>query len=644
VQSFTDKTGAPGKLGCIPMTGSIDFTTPANMPKGLATSFEVLQQNLSIPNASAITYTWSAPNFNPNSGTGILYAPAAPANTGTYEVVLTASSTGYCDLETSKTVTVIDCISSAIYDLKVSATAYCTGSSVTFALSNTTLGRTYRLYKGSEAVMNALPGTGGAATFTGAFAGAGTYTAQVTAEGGNCPAVMAGTHTVSENPLPDTPTITASASTVCQGTNVVLMVSSPVAEATYTWSVNPESPAGTASGTDNGTYTVSGATTGTKSASAYASLASSGITCQSVNAATVTAVVATMPTAATVTRVSAATVCQNTNVVFRVSGTAGSTFTWLGTTGTPSGTGSGTLTVSGAATGTKSVSAYARLTSSGTTCQSANAATVTAVVNLQPTITRRSGNASQTVNQGTAITPIIYSTTYSAVISRTGGSFPTNVSGAPSGTPSGTSFTISGTPSVTGTFGYSLTASNGCASTASSGTITVNAAAPQYAASTKTWTVGTQTWSDVIKIPTCNKASYSAGSTTADCRNNGSYGYLYSWTYVQNNASTLCPSPWSVPTSADFCTLDKALFGTSTCASRSTATGYTTYNGSKWGGSFGGNVEGHGILQYQGSDGDYWSRSSASGENAYHLYYHAKLVTPQHADHRGYGFQVRCVK
>jgi hypothetical protein len=65
------------------MSGTIDFSIPTNVPKGLATSFAVLQQNLSIPNAAAVTYTWSAPNFNPSSGTGIIYAPTAPAATVT---------------------------------------------------------------------------------------------------------------------------------------------------------------------------------------------------------------------------------------------------------------------------------------------------------------------------------------------------------------------------------------------------------------------------------------------------------------------------------------------------------------------------------------------------------------------------------
>jgi uncharacterized protein (TIGR02145 family) len=118
----------------------------------------------------------------------------------------------------------LGCIPSTAYNLVTSATAYCAGSTVTFALSNTTLGRTYRLYKDGNAVMNALPGTNGAATFTGTFAGAGTYTAQVVAEGGNCPAVMTGSPTIAEIPLPDNPVVFG-ASCACAGT-VTLSASS----------------------------------------------------------------------------------------------------------------------------------------------------------------------------------------------------------------------------------------------------------------------------------------------------------------------------------------------------------------------------------------------------------------------------------
>jgi hypothetical protein len=93
------------------------------------------------------------------------------------------------------------CRTPDVYELRASAASFCAGSSVTFALSNTTAGKTYRLFRGSNTV-STLSATGGAATFTGAFAGAGVYTAQVDAEGEYCPAAMSGTRAVVEKPVP----------------------------------------------------------------------------------------------------------------------------------------------------------------------------------------------------------------------------------------------------------------------------------------------------------------------------------------------------------------------------------------------------------------------------------------------------------
>jgi hypothetical protein len=82
--------------------------------------------------------------------------------------------------------------------------------------------------------------------------------------------------------------------------------------------------------------------------------------------------------------------------------------------------------------------------------------------------------------------------------------------------------------------------------------------APPHAASDKVWVIGTQEWSDFIQIPACNKDNYDVGSfevPRADCRsvlNDGKTYYHYTWPYVNRNASTLCPSPWRVPTESDF--------------------------------------------------------------------------------------------
>jgi hypothetical protein len=177
-------------------------------------------------------------------------------------------------------------------------------------------------------------------------------------------------------------------------------------------------------------------------------------------------------------------------------------------------------------------------------------------VHAVPTITHvsNSGDASQTVNQGTAISAISYTASASATFTQTGSTFPSGLTVSNSGS----SYTIYGTPVATGTFGYSLTASaNGCTSAAAEGTITVNAA---VWASTQTWVFGSQTWSDrvVATPPSCTQVTR---LSTVEPRTPRyvvtSNHYYYSWFCVNSAASELCPSSssWRVPTKHDVETL-----------------------------------------------------------------------------------------
>jgi hypothetical protein len=83
---------------------------------------------------------------------------------------------------------------------------------------------------------------------------------------------------------------------------------------------------------------------------------------------------------------------------------------------------------------------------------------------------------------------------------------------------------------------------------------------PPYAASTKTWTFGDQTWSDAIQFPTCNKPNSKMDNFVPYCRSETQgtkTRYYYNWSYVVHVATELCPSSWRVPTVQDF----KQLFG-----------------------------------------------------------------------------------
>jgi uncharacterized protein (TIGR02145 family) len=254
--SFTDKTGAPGKLGCIPMTGNIDFTVSAIISKGFAASFEATTSNFMAPDVVVLIYTWSAPEFSPDTHSGAIYTPIAPAIPGTYPVMLTVSSEGYCDLTASKDVKVIDCIPSTVYGLEVSASSYCEGSAgVTFALSGTDSGNSYQLYRDDTAVGATLEGKGSPATFSGFFE-AGTYTARTVSGGAFCPAEMNGSLPVVSNPNPTITLSSGSASQTLKQGAAIDVIKYTTTNATSA-SIS-ELPSGVTGSWDSNTYTISG--------------------------------------------------------------------------------------------------------------------------------------------------------------------------------------------------------------------------------------------------------------------------------------------------------------------------------------------------------------------------------------------------
>jgi uncharacterized protein (TIGR02145 family) len=189
---------------------------------------------------------------------------------------------------------------------------------------------------------------------------------------------------------------------------------------------------------------------------------------------------------------------------------------------------------------------------------------------------------------------------------------------------------------------------------------------PPHAASTNTWVIEgngiSQTWSDHINVPACDKTDFDGGffndidendyevgysdiqyggNPKADCRNNPGYYYLYSWWYVSKNAATLCPSPWRVPTADDFLALYKALGGTDDW-SKDEALIEKYIN--SWGGVYGGIAKDTSLI-YTGSIAQYWSSTggcclawwmSVNKNNG--------VICSAAASAVFYGYQVRCVK
>jgi hypothetical protein len=562
-------------------------------------------------------------------------------NTGSPATVTRAEAAGTYTLErtllsftdASKVPGTFLCALPNVQTLTASASGYCEGlPGVKLALSGTQSGVTYQLYKNNSSLNGVtMTGTGSPATFTGDF-GQGAYYAQSVA-GAFCAIAMSGTHTVTEIATPATPVIAVTSSgTVCQNGALTFYVASPVTGATYTWSASAGSQ-------NSSSYTVTTSQAGAKTATVYARVAAGGVTCQSPNAATKTANVQATPAQPVITA-SAATVCQNEALTFYVaSPVAGATYTWSASAGSQNGS---SYTVTTSQAGAKTATVYARVTAGGVTCQSANAATKTAIVantpdkpatpthngpkcagtaitftavkpanatgldwagsvtgsgtettkttatsagsysaqvrayitsgttcysgwsgatwsviNPNPTITRTGGNASQTVTINTVISPITYTATHATGISCNGcAAFPTALTGSAHGQ----SYTISGVPSATGTFAYTVTAShtNGCSSVPTPGTLTVRdipaAYWPTHAMSPATYVVDDVSLSDFIYYePTVDECTFNPDCQASDVNSaqwsvvelDGSSYTLYSYTCAENLYHKLCDNGWN---------------------------------------------------------------------------------------------------
>jgi hypothetical protein len=198
---------------------------------------------------------------------------------------------------------------------------------------------------------------------------------------------------------------------------------------------------------------------------------------------------------------------------------------------------------------------------------------------------------------------------------------------------SSNTLTISGSSTVTGAKVYTITASNDCGSNSASGTITVSAANTITGSCTPECVIAGLTWSAPRSVDPSGCTLVSGGMTTnKNCPaqykivNNGA-GYYYNWPCVNANATTICPSPWRVPTPSD---LKKVAAAASPSLLKLL-----------WG--YPGRISGN--LIESGSVGDIWSSDGTSyGSYWAHLlrWYGNTVETFEH--YWSDGLQVRCVK
>jgi uncharacterized protein (TIGR02145 family) len=193
----------------------------------------------------------------------------------------------------------------------------------------------------------------------------------------------------------------------------------------------------------------------------------------------------------------------------------------------------------------------------------------------------------------------------------------------------------------------------GCNSNA----LTFTLGTPKFASS-QTWKVGIQEWSDAVTAPGCAKGNstgnnaYANDATVADCRQaiNGFKGHYFSWCMVMRYAEQLCPGDWRVPTKDDFIALDLALGGNGTngqvVSARPTAYMPTTGSGTaaQQGGIWGGSRFTADASRLPNGGARYWSSTERNGTSAYSLYFSASSISPQFNYNKYYGFALRCVR
>ena len=471
---------------CIPASITIQPTN-ASICAGANTTFSI-----TATGSAPLTYQWQV-NTTGVGGPWMNLTNTAPYSNVTTAILTVTSATSSLNTYQYRVIVTGNCApltatsNSAILTVNPGSTLALTSaagtSNQTVNLNSSITPITYTTAGGvTGATVTGLPagvtgtyggGTNGGIVIAGTPSTAGTFNYTVTTSGGCSVQTLTGTITVVTAPVL---TLSSAAGTDNQSicinsvlTNISYTSTGGVTGATVTGL--PTGVTGTYSG---GSFTISG--TPTITGTFNYSVTTSGNTPNAVANGTILVKAATTLMLTSAPSTTSQTVTLNsaiTNITYIASGgVTGVTVTGLpaGVTGSYSGSTNGTFTISGIPTLAGTFS-YTVTTAGGCSVQTLTG-TITVVNGPSITLTSSTGSNTQIICLNTAISNITY-TAAGGVTGVTVTGLPSGVTGSYSGGTNGT-FTIAGTPTVTGSFNFTVATSGGSSSANSAGTINVN--------------------------------------------------------------------------------------------------------------------------------------------------------------------------
>ncbi|MGN6531341.1 MAG: Ig-like domain-containing protein [Ginsengibacter sp.] len=419
-------------------------------------------------NTTGATVTTLPNGLSGSFSAGVFTISGTPAAPGTYPYTVT--TTGPCvNVSMSGTITVND-------NATISLTS--TSADQVVCINTAITNITYSIGGGAtNATVSGLPNgvTGsfnsGVFTISGSPTVSGSFNYVVHTDGPCDKPSMGGTITVNGNS-----SIQLSSST--QSTNQIVCINTPISNIVYAIDDGANNgqvtglPNGVSGQYNNGTFTISG--TPTESGTFHYTVTAKGNCVDASLTGTITINANSTISLSSAAGTNAQIVCINNGIspiTYNIGG--GGTGASITAGGLPTGvTGSfsgGVFTISG--TPTQSGAFNYTITTSGPCVNASANGTITVNANSTISLTSPSGSDAQIVCIHTAINAITYAIGGGGNgASITAGALPNGVAGSYSGGV----FTLSGTPTQSGTFNYTVTTGGPCINVSLSGTITVN--------------------------------------------------------------------------------------------------------------------------------------------------------------------------